>query len=572
MSPELPTPSLACALVALTLAVPAGAAPAPASWGSLPVSFEPNRGQAPPSVDFVARSRDGAGSLAGGALTLRLDRCARARTRGCRARAVRMRLAGARPVKPEGLEPLPGITSYFLGSDPSRWIAGIPTYAQVLYRDALPGVDLRYHSSGQHLELDLVLAPGANPGRLRLAFDGADRVAVGPDGDLQLEVAGQPLTLRRPAAYQEIAGERRAVAAEYVVKGTRAVAIALGERDRSRPVVVDPVLVYSAELGGSMYDGLDAVAVDSTGAVYAAGYAGTGFPIAGGTRPYGGSLDAVVLKLNPSGSALVYSVYLGGGFSDYAYGLAVDADGNAIVAGQTGSFDYPVASPIQDRLSGTTDAFVTKLNAAGTGLIYSTYVGGNQSEDAWAVAVDGSGNAYVTGGTSSSGWPVTPGAYQTVKNGGRDAFVLKLSPSGSNDYSTFIGGQQEDSGHGIAVNGRGDIFVVGATTSVNFPTANAFQPANAGGTDAFILELRADGNPPLFSTYLGGAGDDTGDSIALHSTTGVLAIAGQTFSGNFRTTTGAYNTSSNGGADAFVAELTSTGGLTFSTYLGGSLE
>ncbi|HZM26390.1 MAG TPA: hypothetical protein VFB89_03475, partial [Gemmatimonadales bacterium] len=313
MSPRPLTKSLAGALVALALAVPAGAAPALASWGSLPVSFEPNRGQTHPSVDFIARSRDGVGFLAGGALTLRLDRCARARD--CRTHAVRMRLAGAHPRKPEGLKPLPGIASYFLGSDPSRWIAGVPTYGQVLYRDALPGVDLRYHSSEGHLELDLVLAPGASPGPLRLAFDGADRVAVDPNGDLQLAAAGQPLTLRRPVAYQEIAGERRPVAAEYVVKGTRAVTIALGERDRSRPVVVDPVLVYSAQLGGPSNDGLEAVAVDSSGAAYAAGYAGSGFPTGAGSQPHGGGVDAVVLKLDPSGSALVYSVYLGGGFA-----------------------------------------------------------------------------------------------------------------------------------------------------------------------------------------------------------------------------------------------------------------
>jgi len=545
-----------------------------ASAGQLPVSFEPNRGQTLPPVDFVARSRDGVGLLAGGALTLHLDRCARSRSRDardCRTRAVHMTLAGARARKPEALEPLPGITSYFLGSDPSRWIAGIPTYRQVLYREVLPGVDLRYHGSGGHLELDMVLAPDADPGRLRLAFDGADRVAVAPNGDLQLAVAGQPLTLRRPAAYQEIAGERRTVTAEYVVKGPRAVSIALGERDRSRPVVVDPVLVYSAQMGGSANDGLLAVAVDSTGAAYAAGYGGLGFPTVSPTQGVGGSTDVVVLKLDPSGSSLVYSAYLGGGFPEYAYGIAVDSAGNAVIAGQTGSGDYPVAAAIQSTYGGgSSDGFVTKINAAGNGLIYSTYAGGGQADGAYAVALDGAGNAYVTGGTQSSNWVVTPGAFQAVKAGNRDAFVLELSPLGVRRYSTYVGGSQEDYGQAIAVNAAGDMFVAGATSSSDFPTATPSQPSNGGGLDTFVLRLSSAGDRLLFSTYLGGAGDDIPTGLALHPATGGAVIAGQTLSINFPTTPGAYDPTSNPSWDAYVAELSGTGTLTFSTFLGGS--
>lgn len=560
MSPCLPTKSLACALVALALAAHARPAPAPAGWGSLPVSFEPNRGQAPPQVDFITRSRDGAGVLTGGALTLRLGHV----------HAVRMRLAGAHSRKPEALEPLPGIASYFLGSDPSRWVAGIPTYGQVLYREVMPGVDLRYHGSERHLELDMVLAPSANPGRLRLAFDGADRVAVDPKGDLQLTAGGQSMTLRRPVAYQEIAGERRPVAAEYVVNGERAVAIALGERDRSRPVVVDPVLVYSSQLGGTSDDGLEAVAVDSSGAVYAAGSAQSGFPTVGGIQGYNGSTDAVVLKLDPSGSTLLYSVYLGGAFNDYAYGIAVNSAGEAVIAGETGS-GFPVVAAIQGTYgSGPSDGFVTKLNAAGTGLVYSTYAGGSQADTASAVALDGLGNAYITGGTQSSNWVTTPNAYQKTKAGQRDAFVLELSPSGSRLYSTFMGGQQEDYGQAIAVNGAGDIFVAGATASSDFPTSSPFQPTNNGGVDAFVFRLSSGGTQLPFSTYLGGAGDDTAEGLALNPTTGGAVIAGGTLSINFPTTSGSYDPFSNPGLDAYVSELAADGGLTFSTFLGGS--
>lgn len=562
MSSGLPTPSLACALVALALAAPTRAAPALAGWGSLPVSYEPNRGQTHPSVDFIARSRDGVGFLAGGALTLRFDR-----------HAVRISLAGARPRKPEAQEPLPGITSYFLGSDPSRWIAGIPTYGQVLYREVLPGVDLRYHGFERHLELDMILAPGASPGRLRLTFDGADRVAVDSKGDLQVTVAGQPLTLRRPVAYQEIAGERRAVAAEYVVKGKRAVAIALGGRDLSRPVVVDPVLVYSAQIGSDEDDGLEAVAVDSSGAAYATGYAALGFPIMGGTQGYGGAIaDVVVLKLNPAGTALVYSVYLGGAFPEYARGIAVDAAGNAIVAGMTGSADYPIASPIQDMWSGgPSDAFATKLNATGTMLIYSTYLGGGQADDASAVAVDGSGNAYITGGTQSNDWIVTPDALQPVKGGNRDAFVLKLSPTGSRLYSTYVGGQQEDYAQGIAVNGAGEMFVAGATTSSDFPTSSSpHQSMNLGGLDAFVFKLSSDGSQLLFSTYLGGGANDIAESVAVRPNSSGPVVAGQTLSLAFPSTPGSYDPAGSTGSDAFVTELSSTGGLVFSTFLAGT--
>jgi len=511
-------------------------------------------------VDFVARSREGVGFLAGGALTLRFDR---------NAHPIRMRLAGARPRRPEALEPLPGITSYFLGSDPSRWIAGIRTYGQVLYREVMPGVDLRYHGSGRHLELDVVLAPSANPDRLRLAFDGADRIALGPEGDLQLTAGGRSLALRRPVAYQEIAGERRAVAAEYVVKEEKAVAIALGERDRSRPVVVDPVL-YSSQVGGTGDDGLQAVAVDSTGAAYATGYAGAAFPVSSGSLSYGGSTDVVVLKLDPTGANLVYAVYLGGAFPDHAYGIAVDSNGNAIVAGVTGSADYPVANPIQATYAGgNSEAFVTKVNAAGTGLVYSTYVGGSQSEDAHAVAVDATGNAYVTGGTQSSNWVVTSNAFQMAKGGNRDAFVLELDPAGNRLYSTFVGGQQEDFGQGIAVNGAGDIFVAGVTSSSDFPTRNAYQPSNHGASDAFVLEL-SPGSPQLgFSTYLGGAADDTAAGLALNPITGSAVVAGQSFSTDFPTSPGAWDRFYHPQWDAWVAEISSNGTLVFSTYLGG---
>jgi MYXO-CTERM domain-containing protein len=574
------TPGWSIAALLVFAAAPAGAAPELAGWGALPLSFEPNRGQTAPSVDFLVRSQEGIGFLAGGALTVRFERCVasdtrpRALPRGCRSYAFRMRLDGATRRKSDGLDPLPGIASYLIGKDPSRWVTGLPTYGAVTYRDALPGIDLRYHGSGRHLELDMVLAPSADPGRLRLAFDGADSVQLDPKGDLRISIADQALTLRRPFAYQEIDGARREVAAQYVVKGKRRVAVALGERDRTRPVVVDPVLVYSAQFGSGTNDGLEAVAVDANGVAFAAGFTESasfptiGNPIYPGSR---GVTDAVLVKLNASGTALLYSTYFGGDGTDVAYGLAIDTAGNAVITGDTTSSNLPSPGGFQSTLGGAIDAFVAKLNSTGTALVYSTYVGGLNDDHGDAVALDGTSAAYVTGNTFSADWPSTAAVVLPSISGSQDAFVLKLNPAGLKTYGTFLGGNLADFAQGIAVDASGNALVAGGTFSVNFlGTPTGFQFQNAGGSDAFVTKLNADASATVFSTYFGGLQDDQATCLALDPANGGAIFAGQTTSTNtFPRSANAFQTSNAGGFDAFAAELNSAGGLVFSTYVGG---
>ena len=333
-------------------------------------------------------------------------------------------------------------------------------------------------------------------------------------------------------------------------------------------------LVYSTYLGGSDDDFGLAIAIGPDGAAYITGSTSSGdFPTAnalqGSLNGLGG--NAFVAKLNPAGNGLVYSTYLGGGIFDVGQGIAVDSAGNAYVAGLTASSDFPLASPLQSSFNGSTTAFVSKLNAAGNGLAYSTYLGGSGDNDqANAIAVDTSGNAYVTGVTDSSNFPTTGSAFQKTYQGTiGSAFVSKLNEAGNGlAYSTYLGGS-DSAGNAIAIDNAGAAYVTGAADSANFPTASPLQGVSGGAGDAFVSKLSPDGSALTYSTYLGGAGGDTGSGIAVDSS-GDAVVAGQTNSPNFPTTNAAQ--SALGGAnDAFVAALDPAGnGFVYSTYLGGS--
>jgi hypothetical protein len=560
------------------------------SYGKLPLHFEANQGQAHEDVRYLSRGPGYSLYLTGSEAVLVLTQPnAEGSGEQVPSAALRMGLVGAarKPVV-SGVEELPGKANYFIGNDPAKWRANVPTYAKVHYREVYPGIDLVYYGNQRQLEYDFVVAPGADPKRIVLAFRGADKLEIDAQGDLVLHMGGESILQKKPVIYQEVDGMRREIAGSYVRKGANRVSFKVAAYDASRPLVIDPVLAYSTYLGGSSFDQSRGVAVDATNHAYVTGWThSTNFPTtAGALQPARGddgrASDIFVTKLNPTGSGLVYSTYIGGGGSDAGEGIAVDSNGNTYVAGSTNSTNFPVtAGAFKPSYGGSGDAFVTKLNPAGSALVYSTYVGGSDVDGATAIAVDPMGNTYITGLTLSPDFPTNSGAVQPAFAGTADAFVTKLNSAGSAlVYSTYLGGAGSDAGNGIATDGDGSAYVTGVTLSTDFPsTTGSFQPIYGGGNngDAFVAKLDTAGSRLVYSTYLGGNGTDHGIGIAIDGDRNVY-VTGGTSSTDFPTTAGAFQPVLGGGTDpvqgsgdAFVTKISPTGSAAiYSTYLGGA--
>jgi hypothetical protein len=406
----------------------------------------------------------------------------------------------------------------FLVGPKEAWRTGVPLLDGVVYRELYPGIDMIYRGSGPHIKSEFIVAPGEDPARIRLRYGGAD-LRVESDGSLSIRAGQHTLRESTPVIYQERDGTRVAVQGGYELNQD-IVSFVVGGYDRSLPLVIDPVLSYLTLLGGSGADAAMSMAIDSTGAAYIAGFTSSSdFPTASPEQTLnGGGNEVFVAKLNPAGNGLVYCTYIGGRADDRAYGIAVDASGAAYVAGSTTSSNFPVSGALQPKLAGGKNAFVLKLNPAGNALVYSTYLGGNGSDVANGIAIDAAGNAYVALETTSTNLPVT--GYQKSSRGGLDGFVAKIAANGSGLlYSTYLGGAGEDHVTGIAVDGAGSAFVTGSTYSPDFPLANAYQPALAGGQDAFVTKLSATGTSLIFSTYLGGGAGLLGSAEIAHGIT-----------------------------------------------------
>src|SRR5437762_1954940 len=444
---------------------------------------------------------------------------------------VRMKLVGgnAKP-RAEALGELAGKANYFIGNDPKRWRTNVATYAKVKYEGVYPGVDLVYYGNQGQLEYDFVVAPGVDPNEIRLQFPGAGKLRVDEKGDLLLGSRGEEVRLEKPMVYQEVGGERKPVEGRYVLASANRIGFQLGVYDHSQPLVIDPVLVYSTYLGGSAYGEGDGIAVDGSGNAYVTGLTdSTNFPTLNALQStISSNYVGFVTKFNPSGSALVYSTYFGGSDGGWGRSIAVDASGNAYVTGVTSASNFPTVNALQSTYGGGyNDAFVIKLNPTGSALVYSTYLGGSGEDIGYGIAVDGSGNAYVTGEAGSTNFPSTAGAFQTSIGGYSDAFVSKLNPGGSAlVYSTYLGGSGEDSGYGITVDASGNAYVTGYTGSTNFPTANALQSTPAGGYPAFVTKINARGSALVYSTYLGGS--DGLSAVAANIAVGVWRKAYET--------------------------------------------
>jgi hypothetical protein len=657
-----------------------------ASYASLPLAFEQNVGQTDPQVRYLAHGHgytlfltaedaffslhsrsdvhqrseiDQASNLQNAAsLSLNKDQKNNKNNKNQEnsSAVVRMHLVGANAAATaEPGSAIAGTSNYFIGNDPSKWHTSIARYERVSYRNVYAGVDMAFHGAGREFEFDFVVAPSANPAPIEVEFSGDRAMKTDDLGNLTICSAAGNVLLHKPVAYQQEKGLRQAVEARFVLKAANRVSFELGNYDRSRELVIDPSVTYATYLGGTAEDEALGIAFDGSGNAYVTGEtASTNFPTT--TSPkLQGSFDAFVTKLNPDGSSIVYSTYIGGSGLDSGNGIAVDTSGNAFVAGGTRSTDFPHSpgafqttlkspaenafvfelnptgntllyssylggsdangdvglgigiltgsgssfayvvgatssadfpvstNPLQACPGGSGNGFVTKLALKGTGtgdLVYSTCLslGGASADNAKAVAVDTSGNAYVTGATSNPSFFTTPGAFQVTCgtaancNGSlSDAFVTVIKSDGSGYvYSTFLGGGGSDAGSGIAVDNSGNAYVTGSTSSADFPRQSATQTVFGGGnTDAFVTKLNSTGTALVYSTYLGGSGDDAGKGIAVDAA-GNAYLTGQTNSSNFPTAV-ATQSSLKGGYDAFVTEYNAAGSqIPFSTYLGGT--
>ena len=552
-----------------------------ASRVQLPLHFEANEGQVDRRVKFLSRGGGYVMHLTPAETVLSLQ-----------SSVVRMRFPGARP-NPEvsGLEPLPGRSNYLTGNDPEQWHTDVPHYSRVRYSDLYPGIDLIFYGNQNQLEYDFVVGPGSDPGMIRLEFEGADALTLDEAGNLivtlpqrtdEVEVPGDELILRAPVIYQEVGNSRRGVDGAFKAQGDTQVSFHIGDYDSSLPLIIDPVLIYSTHLGGSTEESAGGVVVDRDGNAYVSGTAKSAdFPTKAALDPVlGGSRDAFVAKLNPSGSALVFSTFLGGSGSDYGGSIALDRAGNIYLSGRTYSTDFPTLNAVDPVNAGSfpLDLFITKLNPTASAIVFSTYLGGdNGDEYGGAIAVDGSGNAYVTGKTESTDFP-TANAWQPVHSEGSfptypDAIVAKLPPSGKPlAYSTFLGGAGAESAYGIAVDAAGNAYVTGVTESSDFPTLNALKPVfstTAWTSDAFVAKLNTSGTV-VYSTYFGGDDNsEVGHGIAV-DLVGNTYITGSTSSTDFPTKNACQGTYQ-GNIDAYVAQLKPDGSAIIqATYLGGS--
>jgi hypothetical protein len=621
-----------------------------ADYGNLPLSFEANEGQTDSEVRFLCRGPGYSLFLTDREAMLALRRQApgvfRATDRSINANStvstnsfqtdvIRMQLVGANPaVSVNGKDKLLGTKNYFVGDDPKKWQSGVPTYSKVAYSHVYSGIDLIYYGNQRNLEYDYVVAPGADPGQIRIRFRGIRKLRIDKNGDLRVIAPNGEITFHAPLVSQTIEGHRQKVDARFSLMTGDTVGFALGRYDRYHALVIDPTLGFSTYLGGSTEEEAHGIAVDSSGSAYVVGETySSNFPT---ETPYqssnggyaNGASNVFIAKFTPDGSALVYSTYLGGngvgpGQGDVGTAIAVDSSGEVYLTGLTFSSNFPTLNAYQATnhaaANGLSTPFVTKLNADGSALIFSTYLGGSsdidsidQGDSGQGIAVDSAGDVYVVGITYSVDFPVTAGAFQETNNGvsadfnNSNAFITKLNPSGDALlYSTYLGGSGiigsstnpnryyfGDGASSIALDSAGNAYLTGIASSTDFPvTTSAYQTtnhaANTHSSNAFVTKVNPSGSGLVYSTYLGGSSvanpsercefcqnGDAGSGIAV-GPDGSAYVSGGTYSADFPTTAGAFqsmnNAAANQASNAFVVKLNPAGtALDYSTLLGGT--
>lgn len=565
--------------LALAFLTPVFASP---SMERVPAWFEPNAGQFGTAVKFYSRGASGTVLLEERGAAFRLPSKAQ----------IRMQFAGSNPeVRPETGDPLPAKTNYFVGKR-DAWRTDIPHFNDVRYRGIYRGIDAVFYSSGKHLEYDFIVAPGADPAAIRLRFLGA-RPRIDSDGNLVLR-AGRREDIKHlaPVVYQKISGRRIDVQAKYSINRKGEVSFLLGPYDRTRELVIDPVLTYANYLGGGVVDQVNASAVDSQGRLWLAGatYSQVDLPL--GSQPpqetNAGDSDAFLAAIGttPGGApVLLYYTYLGGASTDAATAMAIDPYGYINLTGYTNSISFPLGGNAkQISLGGDYDAFVVQIHpqdAGATSLFYSSYFGGTSKEFPEGIAANNQMIA-VTGYTDAGTLPGADASLQPSNRGGLDAFVFVTNPYASTAgeslmFSSFLGGNGADFAPAVAIESTGTILIAGSTSSSNFPLAGTpYQGFLSGRGDGYLA--RIDINRPgldalVYATYLGGRDTDSISAIALEAS-GAIWVAGYTFSPDFPTTIDSVQRAYRSNGDAFAARLDltqpSSGAVTYASYLGGS--
>jgi uncharacterized protein (TIGR03437 family) len=473
---------------------------------------------------------------------------------------------GARTTLVQPLEPLATRVNYLTGKDRREWRTGIATFGRLRMAGLYPGIDVVYYGTDRQLEYDFVVKPNADAGAIRFALP----ATMGADGELAL---ANGLRWRKPVARQD----GREIAARFEKRGDGVFGIAVDGYNRTRELVIDPVLTYGTYLGGALADEARGVAADAAGNAYIVGATSSvDFPGTTRGQTFGGQ-DVFVAKLNPSGRALLWATYLGGTGADLGTSIALDAAGAIYITGQTGSTNFPVTAnapqPVLAGGSGVTDAFILKLAANGTNLVYSTYLGGTQNDFGNALALDRTGAAYIGGRTDSTDYPST--ARDTLPaRGAGDGFVTKMAPDGASIlFSVLLGGFALDGVNAIAVDATGAVFATGETRSDNFPvTEFCYQKDRRGSSDAFALKLTPEGTGLIYSTYFGGDGQENGRGIAIDAI-GNSYVVGVTGSNNMPVSFNGAQRSPLLLPDGFAAKLDSAGrSLIYGTYIGGDAE
>lgn len=595
-------------VMAKASATPAHLSPARVSsaLSNLPLMFEPNVGQSGRDVKFLARgfgshglgygvflTEDGATlSLLAGNDSGTKEKDSRA---GLRVETLRMKLAGSNPhALVSGISPLPGKSNYLIGNNPALWHRNVPQFSRVRYENVYPGIDLVFYGNQGQMEYDFQVAPGSDPAQAELQFEGSKRIEL-KDGSVILHAGSGSVHLRAPHIYQRVDGREQPVEGRFEMRAANRVGFAIGAYDRSRELVIDPVLDYSTYFGGSGDELSTSVAVDGSGNIYLSGSTTSpNLPVS--TTPFQSTLkgaqNVYVLKINVGGTSIGYLTYLGGSGTDSPAGIAVDASGNAYLAGTTSSANFPTtptnayqAVPLAGS-TGSSHVFVTALSLAGSTLNYSSYLSGNGTDVASGVAIDASQNVFVTGTTTSTNssssnggssndqfpasYPPETLAYQQYSRAAIQFFVTKVNTAafgiGSIPYSTYFGGGTPSNGAavggGIAVDGTGNVYFSGTTnflftgqsSATDFPILDAYQPCldtappaintnpqsctyttTPTATDAFVAKLNPNvstGSQLIWSTYFGGAGTDSSTGVAIDTGAANVFIVGTTNSPN----------------------------------------